>query len=54
MYVGREVNGVWNGQKMGRGNLQALVFLEVSRLEGLRDIVRVLGSGKGNEGDECG
>jgi hypothetical protein len=37
-----------------RGSLQALVFLEVSRLESLRDIVRVLGSGKGDEGDECG
>jgi hypothetical protein len=49
MYVGREVNGVWNGQKVGRGSLQALVLLEVSRLESLRDIVRMLGSGKGDE-----
>jgi hypothetical protein len=45
---------VWNGEKVGKGSLQALVLLEVSRLESLRDIVRVLGGGEGGKQDEHG
>jgi hypothetical protein len=45
---------VWNGEKVRNGGLQALVLLEVSRLESLRDIVRVLGGGEGGKQDERG
>jgi hypothetical protein len=52
--VCRKVNGVWSGEKVRNGGLQALVLLEVSRLESLRDIVRVLGGGEGGKQDERG